>query len=121
MKCTVKLLDNDTQPWFLGARDLPADYILNLATERLPVFKEEGAAFAQNSLPFFGKELVNVVKAGGDEKAIDKALIELALATVTLELFFGVEEKELRSRNLMLTVYEQDGAVRYDRVDEILN
>ena len=72
--------------------------------------------FAQNAIPFFGGQLVKVVKAGGSEDQIDKAVIEFALATVVVESCLGVSDEDLLGRHFNLVVYD-DGLVRYDRLD----
>ncbi|MDF5775617.1 hypothetical protein SON66_14800 [Pseudomonas syringae] len=61
---------------------------------------EKGLEFAQGAIPFFGAELVKVVKARGSEDAIDKAVIELALATVVVESCMGIEDDVLANRDL---------------------
>lgn len=67
MRCNIELLDSNHNAWFTGTRDLPADYMLKLAAERKPAVMAQGLEFAQNAIPFFGGQLVKVVKAGGSE------------------------------------------------------
>jgi len=117
MRCDVQLLDSKGESWFVGERELPTDYILKMAAKRKPAVKEKGLEYAQGAIPFFGAELVKVVKAGGTEDDIDKAVIELALATVVVESCMGIEDALLAKRDLRLTVHA-DGAVRYDRIDK---
>ncbi|MGE8485336.1 MAG: hypothetical protein ACN6Q5_22410 [Pseudomonas sp.] len=116
MRCDVQLLDSKGESWFDGSRELPADYILKLSAKRKPAVMEKGLEFAQGAIPFFGAELVKVVKANSSEDVIDKAVIELALATVVVESCMGIEDEVLANRHLRLTVHA-DGAVRYDRID----
>lgn len=116
MRCEIKLLDSADKPWFEGTRELPADYILKLAAERKTLVQEKGIEFGQGAIPFFGAELVKVVKAGGTEDAIDKAVIEFVLATVVVDSCLGIEDEVLAKRQFNLVVHE-NGAVRYDRVD----
>ena len=117
MRCEITLLNEKGDSWFEGSRELPGEYILKLAAERKPLLMEKGIDFAQGAIPVFGSQLVKVVKAGGSEDAIDKALIELVLATATVESCLGVEDRALLNRHFNLVVYH-DGAVRYDRLDE---
>lgn len=117
MRCEIQLLDRENKPWFEGSRDLPGDYILKLAAARKPAVMAKGMEFAQGAIPFFGEQLVKTVKDGGDEDAIDKAVIEFALATIVVESCLGTEDAVLLNRNLNLVVYD-NGAVRYDRLDE---
>ena len=117
MRCEITLLDEKDDSWFEGSRELPGEYILKLAAERKPLLMEKGIDFAQGAIPVFGGQLVKVVKAGCSEDAIDKALIELVLATVTVESCLGVEDSALLNRHFNLVVYH-DGAVRYDRLDD---
>ncbi|MCQ4256269.1 MULTISPECIES: hypothetical protein [Pseudomonadaceae] len=116
MRCNIELLDSNHNAWFTGTRDLPADYMLKLAAERKPAVMAQGLEFAQNAIPFFGGQLVKVVKAGGSEDQIDKAVIEFALATVVVESCLGVSDEDLLGRHFNLVVYD-DGLVRYDRLD----
>ncbi|MFI8382005.1 hypothetical protein [Pseudomonas sp. NPDC079086] len=116
MRCNIELLDSKDNAWFTGTRDLPGDYILKLAAERKPAVMEKGLDFAQSAIPFFGGALAKVVKAGGSEDEIDKAVIEFALATVVVESCLGVSDEVLLGRNFNLAVYD-NGAVRYDRLD----
>jgi len=117
MRCEIQLLDSENKPWFEGSRELPGEYILKLAAARKPGVMEKGVEFAQGAIPFFGGELAKVVKEGGSEEAIDKAVIEFALATVVVESCLGIEDAVLLNRNFNLVVYD-NGAVRYDRLDE---
>lgn len=117
MRCEVQLLDSAEKPWFEGVRELPGEFILKLVATRKPLLMEKGIGFAQGAIPAFGAELVRVVKARGSEDAIDKAVIELALATATVESCMGVEDQELLNRNFSIMVYES-GAVRYDRLQD---
>ena len=117
MRCEIKLLDENGDPWFVGSRDLPGEYILKLAAERKPMLMEKGIEFAQGAIPAFGGELVKVVKAGSSEDAIDKAVIEFVLAAATVETCLGTSDEVLLNRHFNLVVYD-DGAVRYDRLDE---
>lgn len=116
MRCDIQLLDSEEKPWFVGERELPGEYILKLAADRLPMLREKGAEFAQGAVPVFGAELVKVVKAGSSEDAVDMAVIQLALAAVTVESFLGVDDAVLLNRNFSFAVYE-NGAVRIDHVD----
>jgi len=117
MRCEIQLLDSANKPWFEGSRELPADYILKIAAKRKPLVMDKGIEFGQGAIPFFGGELVKVVKAGGNEDAIDKAVIEFVLATVVVESCMGIEDQVLANRQFNLAVHA-DGAVRYDRVDK---
>jgi len=116
MRCEIQLLDSEDKPWFVGERDLPSEYMLKLAADRLPMLREKGAEFAQGAIPVFGAELVKVVKAGSSEDDIDKAVIQLALAAVTVESFLGVNDAVLLKRNFSFAVYE-NGAVKIDHTD----
>jgi len=113
----IQLLDNQQKAWFSGERELAGDYILKLAADRLPLFKEKGAEFAQGAVPAMAAALVKVVKAGANEAVTDKAVIELALSIVTVESFFGVDDAALKNRSFKVTVYE-NGAVQIDNLDQ---
>lgn len=116
MRCKIRLLDEYGDSWFEGSRELPGEYILKLAAERKPLLAEKGMEFAQGAIPAFGGELVKVVKAGGSEDAIDKAVVEFVLATATVESLLGASDEELLNRHFSLVVHH-DGAVQYDRLN----
>ncbi|MNG40867.1 hypothetical protein D3C84_1296860 [compost metagenome] len=61
--------------------------------------------------------MVKVVKAGSKEDAIDKAVLELVLATIVVDSCMGIEDQVLAKSQFNLAVHA-DGAVRYDRVDK---
>lgn len=118
MRCEIQLLDSANKPWFEGIRELPGEYIMKLVADRKPRLMEKGIEFAQGAITVFGAALVKVVKAGSSEDAIDKAVIEFALATATVESCLGVEDKVLLNRNFKLVVYD-NGAVQYDRLEDV--
>ena len=116
MRCKIKLLNENGDSWFEATRELPGEYMLKLAAERKPLLEEKGLEFAQGAIPVFGGELVKVVKAGGSDDAIDKAVIELVLTTATVESLLGASDDELLNRDFSLVVHHS-GAVQYDRLN----
>jgi hypothetical protein len=115
MHFEIQLLDSQEKAWFSDSRELAGEYLLKLAAERKPMLMEKGMEFAQGAITVFGGELVKAVK-GGNSDAIDKAVIEFALAVVTVESCWGIEDHALLNRHFGLTVYE-NGTVRSDRLE----
>lgn len=120
MRCNIELLDSEGKAWFSGVRDLPSQYILDLASKRKPAVMEKGLEFAQGAIPYFGGELVKVLRAKGSDEAIDKAVIEFALATVVVDSCLGVSDEVLLKSDFNLVVYG-NGTVRYDRLNAVVN
>jgi len=115
MQITVSLLDESKEPWFFAERELPADYMLKMAAARDSMVKEKGPEFVQGAIPAFGGQLVEVVKSGAKDDAIEKAVLELGLAVVVVDRMLGIDDTVLKQSQFVLTVY-QDGMVRYDRL-----
>lgn len=115
MQITVNLLDESNETWFVGARELPAEYMLKIAAERDSIVKEKGPEFVQGAISAFGSQLVEVVKSGAKEDDIDKAVLELGLAVVVADRMHGVQDAVLKESQFVLTVYH-NGVVRYDRL-----
>ncbi|MGE6193718.1 hypothetical protein ACQKCL_22125 [Stutzerimonas stutzeri] len=114
MFITVQLLDNQENSWLAAERELPADFMLKAAAEREPMVKEKGTKFAQDAVPFFASELVRVAKGNGSDDAIEKAILDLALAVLVIERHMGMKDDVLKNSRFALTVFE-NGVVRYDR------
>lgn len=113
MQCTIELLDNQEKVWFKGTRALPGDYILKLAYEQKTSAMANGIEIAQRAIPFFGGELAKIIKQGGTEDQIDKAIIDFVLATVVVDSCLGTSDQVLLSRNFNLIAFD-NGAIQHD-------
>lgn len=106
MLFNIQLLDNKGESWFLGKRDLPSTQMLEMAGKRLPMLKDQNPDFAQGAIPAFGLELAKVIRNNSSEDEIDKAVIELALCILTVELYLGVTQEVLSHRNFDIFVQD---------------
>lgn len=111
----MQLIDNKGESWFLAKRELPSKQMLEMAEKRLPMLKEQTPDFAQGAIPAFGLELAKVIRKKSSEDEIDKAVIELALCILTVELYLGVSQEVLSHRNFDISVHD-NGMVEINNI-----
>lgn len=116
MVTQIQILDAQGNAWFIGKRDLPSEQMLKFASDRLPGAKQQGMEMMQGAVPAYAKNLAEVAKNGGSEDDIDKAVMNLVMMTLVLELWMGVDETTLANRDLNFVI-NADGSVRYDRLE----
>ncbi|SMG61528.1 hypothetical protein SAMN06265784_1232 [Paraburkholderia susongensis] len=87
-----------------------------VAESKEDLVREKGEEWAAGAIPFFGGELINVMKAGELGKAVDKAAIELAMAVWLFDsIYCGLSPEVFVKCDLDLTMWH-DGTVVCTRV-----
>jgi hypothetical protein len=110
------VIDEAGQLAFDGLTEVDGLSLMVLAESREDLARSKGRGFTEGAIPFFASELVNVVRRGEPQEAVDKAAIDVALAAWLVDsIYGGVSAEAFLSSKLRFTMVP-GGAVRYDRI-----
>jgi len=111
----TKVIGEDLKIVFEGSTTINGTALIEIAKSKEAIAKSKGQKFTEDAVPFWGGELVNLVKQGVIGKEMDHAATQVGMAAWLCEkLYNGVSEKEFLQSSLVFTMLP-NGIVLYDR------
>lgn len=86
MKIYILILNNQDEPYFRSAEEIPTDEVWNSANQRLVQIKGLGLGKAQEVTPAFASELVKAVNEG-EHLDVSKAVFKLTVWIEACRIF----------------------------------
>ena len=115
MRIKVQILDADLEPIFESSTVINALHLVVIAEAREAMARSKGSVWTAGAITFFGKQLVELMRAGNFGEEMERAALDVVMAAWLHESIFGAMDEDTFLQSELEFDLLQDGTVRYQR------